>query len=158
MLSSAFCSKLSKHTNHSSVPFLIQTRGMASKAAAETMTKALSEAVLQNPGRTIAAVSGAVTSVIGTAVSITYDSSQKQRDRDFEAEQRQQDRDLQEAISKSQIESNAEIEKSKIVESQLNREANYAIMNRNSLEKAEEKKHTMLITKDFITRKTKKPY
>ena len=156
MLSSAFCSKLSKHTNHST--FLIQTRGMASKAAAETMTKALSEAVLQNPGRTIAAVSGAVTSVIGTAVSITYDSSQKQRDRDFEAEQRQQDRDLQEAISKSQIESNAEIEKSKIVESQLNREANYAIMNRNSLEKAEEKKHTMLITKDFITRKTKKPY
>ena len=130
LFSSAFSSKLSRHTNNLNVPFLIQTRGMAARAAAETMTKALSEVVFQNPGLTIVTASGVVTGAIGTVVALSYDSIQRKKERD-----------LQEALAKSQIDSNAEIEKNKIVESQLNRETNretnYAIMNRNSIETAE---------------------
>ena len=110
---------------------------MATKAAAETLTKALSEVAFQNKGIVIVTASGVVTGAIGTVVALSYDSTQKK-----------QDRDLQEALAKSQIDSNAEIEKNKIVESQLNREAkivesqlnreaNYDRMNRSSLETAE---------------------
>ena len=126
LLSSSFCTKLSKHTNHLSVPFLIQTRGMATKAAAETMTKGLSEVVMQNQGACIGAASGILTFAIGTVVSVSYDSIQKQKDRDSN-----------EAIAKRQIDANAEIEKKKILESELNREAACAEMNRKSLETAE---------------------
>ena len=108
LLSSSFCSKLSKHTNHLSVPFLIQTRGMATKAAAETMTKGLSEVVIQNPGPFITATGAILAGVIATVVAGSYDSTQKQKDRDSN-----------EAIAKRQIDANAEI------------------MNRKSLETAE---------------------
>ena len=70
LFSSAFSSKLSRHTNNLNVPFLIQTRGMAARAAAETMTKALSEVVFQNPGVTIVTASGVVTGAIGTVVEV----------------------------------------------------------------------------------------
>ena len=119
LLSSSFSSKLSKHTNHLSVPFLIQTRGMATKAAAETMTKGLSEVVMQNQGACITAASGIITVAIGTVVSVSYDSTQRQKDRD-----------LNEAIAKRQIDANAEIEINKI-------QAACAEMNRKSLETAE---------------------
>ena len=77
------------------VPFLIQTRGMAAKAAVETMTKAFTEAVLENPSRTITAAAGVIVWALGTTVAVNRESVQKQLDRDSEAEQRQQDRDSQ---------------------------------------------------------------
>ena len=121
---------------------------MSAKAALETMTKALSESVSQNPGGIIAGAGAVISWGVGTAVATYTDSIQKQRDRDSQAEQRQRDRDSQaeqrqrdrdsqEAIAKNQIESNAQIEKNKIVENELNREAIYAAMNRSSLETAE---------------------
>ena len=49
-LSSPLCSKLSSRTNHLVLPFLIQTRGMVTKSAAEATAKTVKEMLLQNPG------------------------------------------------------------------------------------------------------------
>ena len=68
---------------------------MAAKAAVETMTKAFTEAVLENPSRTITAAAGVIVWALGTTVAVNRESVQKQLDRDSEAEQRQQDRDSQ---------------------------------------------------------------
>ena len=72
-LSSPLCSKLSSRTNHLVLPFLIQTRGMSSKAAAGATRKALTEVLVQNPGVFVKVALASITSVVTGTVWIAND-------------------------------------------------------------------------------------
>ena len=78
-LSSPLCSKLSSRTNHLILPFLIQKRGMVTKAAAEATARTVKEVVLQNPGFVINSAVTAITGVVGGAGWMIHTDYQNRR-------------------------------------------------------------------------------
>ena len=78
-LSSPLCSKLSSRTNHLILPFLIQTRGMGTKAALEVTAKTFKEMASQNQGFFIQGGLTAITGIIGGTGWMVHDSSQNSR-------------------------------------------------------------------------------
>ena len=78
-LSSPLCSKLSSRTNHLILPFLIQTRGMVTKAAAEATARTVKEMVSQNPGFFIKGGLTAITGVVGGTGWMVHDNYQNGR-------------------------------------------------------------------------------
>ena len=122
-VSSALSSKLSSRTNHLILPFLIQARGMSTKAAGETMARSFWDLFSQNTGAFL--TFGAAT--IGGAVSIHYEATQNNLNREANAE-----------IARNQIAATAS-------ENLLNREASKESeaqkQNSNSLAMAEKRQH-----------------
>ena len=78
-LSSTLCSKLSSRTNHLILPFLIQTRGMVTKAAAEATARTVKEMVSQNSGLFFQGGLTAITGIIGGTGWMVHDNYQNSR-------------------------------------------------------------------------------
>ena len=78
-LSSPLCSKLSSRTNHLILPFLIQTRGMVTKAAEEATARTVKEMVSQNSGFFFQGGLTAITGIIGGTGWMVHDNYQNSR-------------------------------------------------------------------------------
>ena len=78
-LSSTLCSKLSSRTNHLILPFLIQTRGMVTKAAEEATARTVKEMVSQNSGFFFQGGLTAITGIIGGTGWMVHDNYQNSR-------------------------------------------------------------------------------
>ena len=78
-LSSPLCSKLSSRTNHLILPFLIQTRGMVTKAAAEATAKTVKEMLVQNPGLFFKSGLTAISSIAAGVGWVVHDDFQNSR-------------------------------------------------------------------------------
>ena len=78
-LSSPLCSKLSTRTNHLILPFLIQTKGMVTKAAAEAAARTVQAVVSQNTGFFFQGGLTTITGVVGGTGWMLYDHSQNSR-------------------------------------------------------------------------------
>ena len=80
------CSKLSTRTNNMVVPFLIQTRGMATKVAKEVFLKAFADVAANNPGLFVGFAVTGTSAAIGGTVWFGYDAKKKQWDRESNTE------------------------------------------------------------------------
>ena len=78
-LSSPLCSKLSSRTNRLILPFLIQTRGMVTKAAAEATAKTVKEMLSQNPGFFFNGGLTAISGIVGGVSWMLHVDSQNRR-------------------------------------------------------------------------------
>ena len=77
--SSSFCSKFSSGTNHLVLPFLIQTRGMGTKAVAQATAKTIKEMVVQSPGVFFKSAVAAISSIAAGVGWILHDDFQNRR-------------------------------------------------------------------------------
>ena len=113
-LSSPLCSKLSSRTNHLILPFLIQTRGMVTKAAAEATARTVKEMVSQNKEFFFKGGQTVITGIAGGTGWMLYDNYQNGRKIEAAAELNQCQIQAAAELNQCQIQAAAELNERQI--------------------------------------------
>ena len=119
-LSSPLCSKLSSRTNRLVLPFLIQTRGMVTKVAAEATAKTVKEMLVQNPGIFFKSALTAISSIAAGVGWVVHDDFKNRHKIEAAAELNEQQIQAQAQLNEQQIKAQAQINE-RLIQAQENR-------------------------------------